>query len=278
MTSSTAPPLLDDAADLSALRAKGADPDELFAAFAAWAEAERHGALPGAGGGADRAGQRRERRPRDADRLGQVAGGHRRAVRRAGRRTAQLLHRPDQGAGQREVLRAVRRLRRGERRHAHRRRRVNPAPRSSPAPPRCWPTSRCARAADGRHRPRRHGRVPLLRRPRPRLGLAGAAAGAAEGAVPADERHPRRRHRPARGPHPPHRPAHRAGRQRRAPGAAAPLLRDDADARDDPGPAGHQAGAGLRRPLHPGLGAGAGAGADERQRVPPRRRRPRSPT
>jgi superfamily II RNA helicase len=34
-----APPLLDDAADLSALRAKGGDPDELFTSFAAWAEA-----------------------------------------------------------------------------------------------------------------------------------------------------------------------------------------------------------------------------------------------
>ena len=34
----TAPPLLDDAADLTALRATGADPDELFASFAAWAE------------------------------------------------------------------------------------------------------------------------------------------------------------------------------------------------------------------------------------------------
>jgi hypothetical protein len=34
----TAPPLLDDTADLSALRAHGADPDELFSTFAAWAE------------------------------------------------------------------------------------------------------------------------------------------------------------------------------------------------------------------------------------------------
>src|SRR6202163_87595 len=34
-----APALLDDPSDLSALRAKGADPDELFASFAAWAEA-----------------------------------------------------------------------------------------------------------------------------------------------------------------------------------------------------------------------------------------------
>ncbi|MET4428880.1 DUF3516 domain-containing protein [Mycolicibacterium sp. 624] len=35
----TPQPLLDDPADLSALRAKAADPDELFATFAAWAEA-----------------------------------------------------------------------------------------------------------------------------------------------------------------------------------------------------------------------------------------------
>jgi superfamily II RNA helicase len=40
MTSSTtAPPLLDDPADLSALRARGADADELFTDFAAWAQA-----------------------------------------------------------------------------------------------------------------------------------------------------------------------------------------------------------------------------------------------
>jgi superfamily II RNA helicase len=36
----TAPPLLDDPSDLSALRAKGGDADELFASFAAWAEAQ----------------------------------------------------------------------------------------------------------------------------------------------------------------------------------------------------------------------------------------------
>jgi hypothetical protein len=35
----TAPPLLDDPSDLSTLRARGADPDELFTSFAAWAEA-----------------------------------------------------------------------------------------------------------------------------------------------------------------------------------------------------------------------------------------------
>jgi superfamily II RNA helicase len=35
----TAPPLLDDPSDLASLRARGADPDELFSSFAAWAEA-----------------------------------------------------------------------------------------------------------------------------------------------------------------------------------------------------------------------------------------------
>ncbi len=39
MTSPAAVPLLDDPTDLSTLRARGADPDELFTAFAAWAEA-----------------------------------------------------------------------------------------------------------------------------------------------------------------------------------------------------------------------------------------------
>jgi superfamily II RNA helicase len=34
----TAPPLLDDPADLTALRSRGGDPDELFASFAEWAE------------------------------------------------------------------------------------------------------------------------------------------------------------------------------------------------------------------------------------------------
>src|SRR4051795_9121047 len=38
MTATVAPPLLDDPTDLTALRARGADPDELFTSFAAWAE------------------------------------------------------------------------------------------------------------------------------------------------------------------------------------------------------------------------------------------------
>ena len=96
------------------------------------------------------------------------------------------------------------------------------------------------------------GRVPLLRRPRPRHGVAAAAARAADSALPADVGHPRRRHR-AREP-----------TSRGAPGARPPSSRTprpvplDFDyaltpldetleelVRD-------RAGAGLRRPLHPG--------------------------
>ncbi|MCV2491511.1 DUF3516 domain-containing protein [Geodermatophilus sp. YIM 151500] len=39
MTATVPPPLLDDPGDLTALRARGADPDELFTAFAEWAAA-----------------------------------------------------------------------------------------------------------------------------------------------------------------------------------------------------------------------------------------------
>ena len=44
------------------------------------------------------------------------------------------------------------------------------------------------------------------------------------------------------------------------------------------GAAGHPAGPGLRRALHPGRRGGAGAGADEHQRVHPGREGRRSPT
>ena len=57
---------------------------------------------------------------------GQEPGRRRRALRGAGPRPTQLLHRADQGAGVGEVLRALRHVRRRQRRHAHRRRRGQP--------------------------------------------------------------------------------------------------------------------------------------------------------
>ena len=108
---------------------------------------------------------------------------------------AHLLHRADQGAGVGEVLRPVRRssapsnvgMMTGD------------ASVNADAPIICCTAEILANIAlrDGRRRrrrPGRDGRVPLLRRPRPRLGLAGAAARAAAGAVPADVGHARRRH------------------------------------------------------------------------------------
>ena len=73
-------------------------------------------ALPGAGRGDPRAGRRQERHPQHADRLGQVAGRDRAALQRDGRGQGVVLHLPDQGAGQREVLRALRALRPRQRR------------------------------------------------------------------------------------------------------------------------------------------------------------------
>jgi hypothetical protein len=176
--------------------------------------------VPRAGGGGAGPGRWSPRRARDPDRLGQVARGRGRA--RAGPRAgaAQLVHRADQGPGQREVLRPRRDLRGRAGRHAHRRRRGEPCRphhlrhRRGPGQP------RPARPGTGRHRPRRHGRVPLLHRARPRLGVAGAAAAPARHPVPPHVgdagRHP-----PVRGgPHPPHRPRDHRGHRDRAPRAA----------------------------------------------------------
>ena len=105
--------------------------------------------------------------------------------------------------------------------------------------------------AAGRRRARGDGRVPLLRRAGPRLGLAGAAARAAAGPVRADVGHPRRRQRARRRPHPAQRPGDRRGHGRRAAGAADVHLGAHAAGRDARGAGEHPPGAGLRRALHP---------------------------
>ena len=72
---------------------------------------------------------------------------------------------------------------------------------------------RCCR----RRRPGRDGRVPLLRRPRSRLGLAGAADRVAAGAVRPHVRDPRGRQHVRAGPDPAYRPPHGNGEFGRAP-------------------------------------------------------------
>ena len=118
----TIPALLPDPDDLSVLRATGADPDKLFASFAAWAAAS---------GTALYAAQEEAliellsganvilATPTGSGKS-LVATGALYAALAA--RPARLLHRADQGTGEREVLRPLRGIRRGQRRHAHRRR------------------------------------------------------------------------------------------------------------------------------------------------------------
>ena len=138
-------------------------------------------AVPRPGGGADRALHGRERRARHPDRLGQEPGGDRRPLRRARAGPAHVLHRADQGPRLREVLRARGRVRRRAGRHAHRRRERQPRRadhllhRGGPRQP------RPPRGRRRRRRPGRDGRVPLLRRTGPGMGVAGAASRADRG-------------------------------------------------------------------------------------------------
>ncbi len=149
-------------------------------------------ALPGAGRGDPRTAGREERHPQHADRFRQVARrlGHAVRVARAG--PARGLHLPDQGAGQREVDGALPRVRPRRGGARHRRRHGQPR-RADPLlhgrDPRQHGPARGRELVD---RPRGDGRVPLVRGPRPRRRLAGAAAHAAAHALPADVGHARR--------------------------------------------------------------------------------------
>ena len=177
----------------------GADPDEVFDAFADLGRRRRASRSTRPGGGAHRVVSGRERDPHHADRVGQEPGRRRRALRRAGPRT---------GAPS-----TPRRSRRWCRRSSSRSATmfgadnvgmltgdaaVNPDAPDHLLHRRDPGQHRAARGRRRRRRPGRDGRVPLLRRPRPRLGLAGAAARAAAGAVPADVGDARRRHAASR--------------------------------------------------------------------------------
>ena len=114
------------------------------------------------------------------------------------RGAAGRLHVPDQGARQREVDGAVPRVRPGAGRALDRRRDGQPR-RADPLLHRRGPRQhRAARRRRRRRRRRGDGRVPLLRRPRPRRRLAGAAAHDAAGALPADVGDARRHARSSR--------------------------------------------------------------------------------
>ena len=165
--------------------------------------------------------------------LGQVARRGRRPRPGPRRGPAQLVHRADQGPGQREVLRARGDLRRRAGRHAHRRRGGQPGRPDHLRDGRGARQPRAARPRARRHRPRRHGRVPLLHRARPRLGVAGAAAAHARHPVPPHVGDPRRDGGLRGGPHPPHRPRDRGDHRRGTAGAAGVLVGAHRRARDD---------------------------------------------
>ncbi len=126
---------------------------------------------------------------------------------------------------------------------------------------------RTARRPGLGHRPGGHGRVPFLLRPRPRMGLAGAAHRTAPRAVPAHVRDARRRVVPPEGPHPSHRASDRRGLGHRATGAPDLLVFAGPHRRSDRRTGHHSPGAGVRRPLHPGRRARACPGTDQRQHV-----------
>ena len=137
---------------------------------------DRPRALPGAGGGDLRTARRQPRDPQHADRFGEVARRHRRPLRGTRRGQAQRLHRADQGAGQREVLRPLPRLRLRSRRDDHRRRGRQPRRTDHLLHRRDPRQLGVARRSRNARRRRHRRRVPLLRRPATRLGVAGAAA------------------------------------------------------------------------------------------------------
>ena len=155
----------------------------------------RHRAVapPGGGHHGPRAG--RPRHPGHPHGLGQVDGCPRHALPRLVPGLEVILHSPHQSPGQREVLLPVRRLRQRKRRHDHGRHLHQPRRHDHLLHGRDFGERRPARRRGRRHRLCRHGRVPLLRRQRPRLGLAGAASDPAEHEVPTHERHAGRHER-----------------------------------------------------------------------------------
>ncbi len=227
--------------------------------------------VPAPGGSPPGDRRRVPRHRRHAHRVRQEPDRGRRPLRRPGRSAPQLLHRTHQGPRVGEVLRPVGHVRGRQRRHAHRRRLGQPRcpdhllHRGDPRQP------RPARGPRRRRRPGRHGRVPLLRRPRPRLGVAGPAARTARRTVHPDVRHARRRDPVHRDAPRAHRPARRRGPLGHPPHPTRPRVPDDAAHRGARGAAVHAPGPRVRRALHPGIRGRAGAVADERQPAHPTR-------
>ncbi len=227
--------------------------------------------LPGPGGGAPRAHGGEARHPRDAHGLRKVARRPGPPLQGGLRGEGLVLHEPDQGAREREVLLPLRGARARERRDADRRREHQPrgerrllhgrGPLEHGASPR----------AGARGALRRDGRVPLLRRQGARRGVAGAAPRPPGDPVPPHVGDARRHARDRRAAAARHGARGRARDVRRAAGAARLRVPRDAAPRDDRGAARREEEPGLRRQLHAEGVRGAGAVADEREDRDPRR-------
>ena len=215
----------------------------------------RHGAVAPPRGRPHGLSRRRLGDSGHAHRLRQVHGGSGPVLHGCRHGARRLLHRPHQGPRVREVLRYGGHPRPRERGHDHGRhhhQHRGPGHLLHGGDPREPGPARGPCVEGGL---RGDGRVPLLRRPRPRLGVAGAAAHAAERAVFADERHVGRcdRHRErARGAH---RAPARPGDRRAAPAAVVLRLHlRDFGSHRRVGPA-RRRGADVHRALLPGRGA-----------------------
>ena len=181
-------------------RAEEVTGDELLDRFLAYVAEQGPHALSGAGGGAPRARRREERDPRAppparASRWSPRSSTSSPSPRASGR----IYTAPDQGAGQREVLRPLPRLRPRARGDDDRRR--QPSTRTPSII--CCTAEILANKAlrEGRRRRRRlrgHGRVPLLRRQGARRRLADPAPHAAARDLPPHVRHAGRHRRSSR--------------------------------------------------------------------------------
>ena len=191
------------------------------------------------------------RHPEHPDRLGQVAGRVRPALRVARARAALGLHLPHQGPGQREVDGPVPRVRSRERGAGHRRRHRQPRRAAAVLHGRDPGQPGAPRGGAGGGGRRGDGRVPLVRRPRPRRGLAGAPADPAAGALPADVGHARRRDVLRGGADAAHRPADGDRHLERAARAAGVLLLRGAARAGRGTPGRGRPRPRLRCPLHP---------------------------
>jgi len=127
--------------------------------------------------------------PEHTHRIGQIARRGRGAIQGPGARQTVGLYLPDQGTGQREMARALPRVRPGQCGPEHGRRLGQPRRPGAVLHGGNPGQYRLARGRAGRGSGSHHGRIPLLRRPGARGGVADSIVDDAPGAVFVDVGH-----------------------------------------------------------------------------------------